>query len=121
MFRMFLGILATTLQLFAMSAHEQLSSPTLEARALALCRQIAFQGQSIDESLTSEAAALRLEVRHMIQHGATDDVIKHKMVQRFGTRALITPPVEEWTMILWLMPIIVLLSVGGVILRQRLR
>lgn len=105
-----------------------LSYPVLEARALALQKELrclVCQGQSIDESNAALATDLRRLLREQIQQGLTDDQIKEFMVARYGVFVLMNPPVRGDTFLLWFGPLLLLLgggaAVGVIILRSRRR
>lgn len=90
---------------------EKLSDPALEARALALTRElrcVVCQNESVEESNAHIARDLRLTVRKLILEGRTDDDIRAYLRGRYGDYILLKPPLAPRTYILWLMPLLVL-------------
>lgn len=69
------------------------------------------QGQSIYDSQTPLAHALRLEVAQKMEEGLSANVIKQELKERYGDAILFNPPYGPSTWILWLGPF--LLLVGG--------
>ena len=89
------------------AAPEKLSNPALEARAVALQKQLrclVCQGESLDESNAPLAADLRAVIREHIVAGESDDAVKRYLVARYGDFILINPPVERDTVLLWFGP-----------------
>jgi cytochrome c-type biogenesis protein CcmH len=96
---------------------ERLANPQLEARAVALQRElrcVVCQGQSLDESNAPLAADLRRLIRAMILRGRTDPEIENYLVARYGDFVLMKPPLEPETWLLWFGPLIVTTIAGTV-------
>ena len=96
---------------------ERLANPQLEARAVALQRElrcVVCQGQSLDESNAPLAADLRRLIRAMILKGRTDSQIENYLVARYGDFVLMKPPLEPETWLLWFGPLVVTAIAGGV-------
>ncbi len=94
---------------------ERLSDPRLEARAVALQRQlrcVVCQGESLDESNAPLAADIRQLIRAMIAKGWSDSRIENYLVARYGDFVLMKPPLEPETYLLWFGPLIVVM-IGG--------
>jgi cytochrome c-type biogenesis protein CcmH len=94
---------------------ERLANPRLEARAVALQRQlrcVVCQGESLDESNAPLAGDLRRLIRSMIQQGRSDAQIENYLVAKYGDFILMKPPLEPETFLLWFGPLIVVV-VGG--------
>lgn len=94
---------------------DRLANPRLEARAVALQRQlrcVVCQGESLDESNAPLAADLRRLIRQMIVAGRTDGQIENYLVARYGDFVLMKPPLEPETYLLWFGPLIVVM-IGG--------
>ena len=113
---------------FAYDSPEKLSNPVLEARAVALQKQlrcVVCQGQSLDESNAPLAGDLRRLIRTHIEKGESDAEIEHYLVARYGDFILMKPPLERDTYALWFGPLVVLLAGGAgaaaVIMRARSR
>lgn len=96
---------------------ERLSDPRLEARAVALQRNLrclVCQGESLDESGAPLAGDLRRLIRAKIAAGESDDEIKAFLVSRYGNVILMKPPLEPGTYALWFGPLVVLMMGGAV-------
>lgn len=94
---------------------DRLQDPRLEARAVALQRQlrcVVCQGESLDESNAPLAADLRRLIRTMIARGWSDSRIENYLVARYGDFVLMNPPLEPETYLLWFGPLVVLM-IGG--------
>lgn len=97
-------------------APEQMPTPQLEARYLALIhgfRCMQCQDESLADSPVNLAADMRREIRGMLLAGKTDQQIRDFMVSRYGYFILFKPPFVLATAWLWLAPGAMLL--GGVI------
>jgi cytochrome c-type biogenesis protein CcmH len=93
------------------------SNPEMEARAHHLQRQLrcmVCQGQSIDESDAPLAQDLRRLVREQIAAGRSDTEILEFLHVRFGDFVLMQPPVQPYTWLLWLAPLLALGTAGAV-------
>lgn len=83
---------------------QPLNDPVLEARALALGRQlrcVVCQNQSIAESNAELAHDLMNEVRTMLRAGKSEAEIVDFLVARYGEFVLFKPPVDARTLLLW--------------------
>lgn len=130
--RLFLSTLVAafclSLPAFAAYGPEKLSDPKLEARAVALQRNLrcmVCQGESLDESGAQLAEDLRRLIRARIAAGESDGQITRFLVSRYGYAILMKPPVRPETYALWFGPVIILGLGGGlaalVIYRARTR
>ena len=113
---------------FAVAGSEKLANPRLEARAVALQKElrcVVCQGQSLDESNAPLAAELRHLIRVRIKAGDSDEQVEHYLVARYGDFILMKPPLEPLTYALWFGPLGILLIGGAavalVIVRARKR
>jgi cytochrome c-type biogenesis protein CcmH len=113
---------------FAVAGAEKLSDPKLEARAVALQKElrcVVCQGQSLDESNAPLAADLRHLIRVRITAGDSDEQVEQYLVARYGDFILMKPPLEPNTYALWFGPLGILLMGGAavalVIVRARKR
>lgn len=94
-----------------------LADPVLEARAVALQKQLrclVCQGESLDESNAQLARDLRRLIRKRILAGDSNDEIKAYLVSRYGDFILMKPPLTAKTYALWFGPLAVLLIAGAV-------
>jgi cytochrome c-type biogenesis protein CcmH len=113
-------VLAIAFTLFAattaFASAGRLSNPALEARAVALQKELrclVCQGESLDESNAPLAADLRRLIRARIEAGDSDDQVKAFLVSRYGDFILMKPPLMPSTWLLWFGPLAVLLLGGG--------
>ncbi|MDE2451122.1 MAG: cytochrome c-type biogenesis protein CcmH [Gammaproteobacteria bacterium] len=101
-------------------APEQMPTPQLEARYLALIhgfRCMQCQDESLADSPVNLAADMRRDIRVMLLSGKTDQQIRDFMVSRYGYFILFKPPFVLQTAWLWLAPGAMLLI--GVIVALR--
>jgi cytochrome c-type biogenesis protein CcmH len=109
----------------AVEPDERLADAVLEARAVALSKQlrcVVCQSQNIDDSDAMLARDLRLLLRERIAAGDTDEEALAFVVDRYGEFVLLKPPVRADTALLWLAPALTLLIGGGaafMLLRSR--
>ena len=115
-FSTFVIALMGALLLGATTAHaiapEQMPTPQLEARYLALIqgfRCMQCQDESLADSPVDLAADMRRQVRDMLLAGKTDQQIRDFMVSRYGYFILFKPPFVARTAWLWLTPGVLLL------------
>jgi len=93
-------------------APEQMPTPQLEARYLALIhgfRCMQCQDESLADSPVNLAADMRRQIRDMLVAGKSDQQIRDFMVSRYGYFILFKPPFVLKTAWLWLTPGVVLL------------
>jgi cytochrome c-type biogenesis protein CcmH len=104
-------------------ANRQLPDARQEAKAEALMEQLrclVCQGQSIADSDAELAGDMRDLVRRRIAAGESPATIRSWLIQRYGTWISYKPTAEPAAWPLWLAPIVLLL-VGGVLIRRRIR
>jgi cytochrome c-type biogenesis protein CcmH len=93
-------------------APEQMPTPQLEARYLALIhgfRCMQCQDESLADSPVNLAADMRREIRDLLLAGKSDQQVRDFMVSRYGYFILFKPPFVLKTAWLWLTPGVVLL------------
>ena len=127
----YLHALAVLIALFvasharAVEPDEVLSSPTLEARARAISKELrcmVCQNESIDESQAPLARDLRLLVRRRIMAGDSDSQIIKFLVSRYGEFILLKPPLSWNTVALWgAPPALLILGILLLVLVERRR
>ncbi len=109
-------ILAAMLNLAgALGVDPPLADPELEARAIALHKQLrclVCQNQSIHDSNAALARDLRQIVRERLIAGDSDREAIDHVVSRYGDWVLLNPPFKLTTAALWGAPIALIL-VGG--------
>jgi len=116
----FFFMIALALPAAAVLPDEVLNDPALEARARALSLQLrcmVCQNQSIDDSDAPLARDLRILVRERLKAGESDAQIREFLVARYGQFVLLQPEKNSRTALLWLAPLIVLLTGALVLLR----
>ena len=101
---------------FAVEPGEMLDDPALEARAQALdngFRCVQCQSESIASSNAGWARDARVQVRALIEGGATDAEVRAYFVERFGEYVLMEPDARGANLILWLgAPALLLAGIG---------
>lgn len=80
-------------------------------------RCMVCESQSIADSNTELAAAMRLLVQDKIDSGWRNDEIKHYLRERYGDKVLLSPPLSPATYLLWFAPVLILLA--GIVLIRR--
>lgn len=121
----FLAVFLLTQTVQAATEIYNFNNPAYELRYQALTEELrclVCQNQNIADSHAELAQDLRRKVYEMITAGKTDEQIVEYMTDRYGDFVLYRPPFNPKTMILWLAPILTVLSglVGfGFLLRRR--
>ena len=102
-------------------AYNQLQDPRLEAEASALMhslRCLKCQSQSIADSDAPMAGDMRHQVRSRILAGESPGQIRSWLIARYGDYVSYEPEVSATTWPLFAVPALVILIVGGVLLRR---
>ena len=112
----YLALIAALLLLpqlsLAVTIEKPLPDRAQEARAQALFAElkcVVCEGQALAESDAPLAIDMRQTIRTMLTQGASDAAILAYFSTRYGDGILLTPPMDETTMILWLAPLLTLL------------
>ncbi len=95
---------------------ERLKDPAQEARAERLfiqLRCIVCQNESIDDSQADLAHDLRQIVRQQVAEGRSDAQIRSFLVDRYGEFILLKPRFSVGNALLWLAPLLIVLSGGA--------
>ncbi|MFZ4542048.1 MAG: cytochrome c-type biogenesis protein, partial [Rickettsiales bacterium] len=71
-------------------------------------RCVVCEGQSLAESDATLAIQMRAHVRGMVAEGKSKDEILAYFRARYGEHILLTPPMEPYTALLWLAPLLLL-------------
>ena len=92
---------------------------TTAERARAISQSIACpqcQGQSVADSESASARAIRTEVGRRIEAGETDDQIRDYIAGIYGEDALLIPPSDGVAGLIWFLPVAGLVAaVGGLV------
>ncbi len=105
---------------FSFVVETPLENPADEARAKHIFTQIrcvTCQSESIAESPADIAKDMRVVIRQYIRDGKTDAEIIEALTARYGDGIRMMPPLNQNTLLLWLMPVLLLLSGGFITLR----
>jgi cytochrome c-type biogenesis protein CcmH len=117
-------LIVSAVPALAVEPDEILPDPALEARARHISaglRCLVCQNQSIDDSNAPLARDLRLLVRERLKAGDSDSQVTKFIEDRYGEFVLLRPPFEWQTLLLWLTPLLVLLSAIAVAWRTLTR
>ncbi|WP_372425757.1 cytochrome c-type biogenesis protein [Salinarimonas chemoclinalis] len=109
----FAAMLALAAPAMALGPDEILDDPALEERAREVSkglRCLVCQNQSIDDSDAPLARDLRTLVRERIEAGDSNDQVVEFVVDRYGDFVLLRPPVNAYTIMLWVAPTLVLIA-----------
>lgn len=102
-------------------AYNQLDDPRLEAEATALMntlRCLKCQSQSIADSDAPMAGDMRHQVRSRILAGESPEQIRAWLIARYGDYVSYNPTVSATTWPLFVIPVLLIVIVGGVLLRR---
>ncbi len=91
-------------------------APTAEDRIAVLNQSYACpvcDGQAVSESNAPVAATIREFIRTEVARGASDDEIRDSLVARYGGEVLLRPPSDGVSTLLWVLPVVVLVT-GGI-------
>lgn len=106
----------------AVEPDEILPDPALEKRARVLSEELrclVCQNQSIDDSSAPVARDIRLLVRERLKAGDSDAAVMKYLTDRYGNFILLRPPFEVSTLILWVLPFLMLATVGWLLWKRR--
>lgn len=102
------------------------SPPTAAQRAYAIESSIrcpSCEDLSVAESSASTAVTVRATVTQQIAAGRTDQQIESYLVDRYGTSIVLDPPARGWSLLVWLLPVVVglvvLAALARVLIRRR--
>jgi cytochrome c-type biogenesis protein CcmH len=103
------AMLSLSTVVHAVEPDEVLKDPAQEARARGITRElkcVVCQNQSVDDSEAPLAKDIRILVRERIIAGDTDDAVREYIVQRYGQRVLLRPPLGIDTALIWIGPFV---------------
>ena len=72
------------------------------------------QGESVADSTSNTAQDIRIAIRQQIQAGQSDQQIIQYFSDRYGTQIVWSPPWWGFSLLAWLVPVVLLL--GGLVL-----
>jgi cytochrome c-type biogenesis protein CcmH/NrfF len=99
----------------ARSAGDNRPDPVRSVAASLRCP--ACQGESVADSRSPIAAAMRQVVADQLAQGRSRDEIRRWFVQRYGADVLTDPPARGPELLLWAVPVLTLLAAGYAALR----
>lgn len=100
-----------TLPQFALTDLTEIEARTETVSKTLRC--VVCQNQSIYDSNAPLALDMRRLVRKRVQAGDTDDQVRAYMQYRYGDYVLMNPPLQLNTILLWVSPLLLILS-GGI-------
>ncbi|NKD27348.1 heme lyase NrfEFG subunit NrfF [Citrobacter freundii] len=99
-------------------------NPQQQEQALSIASQLRCpqcQNQNLLESNAPVAVSMRHQVYSMVAEGKSEAEITTWMTERYGDFVRYNPPLNEQTLLLWALPCLLLLLVGVVVWRVRIR
>jgi len=109
--------------IIALQVAQPLPDPADEARAQALMREIrcvACENEPISQSASDIAEDMRARVRALIADGKSDAEVRGWFSERYGDFVLFRPKAKGFGgMLLWGLPFVLLIGVGGAIALSR--
>ncbi len=118
------------LWVISFSAHAQVvdtwafDNPQQQEKALSIASQLRCpqcQNQNLLESNAPVAVSMRHQVYTMVAEGKDEAEITAWMTARYGDFVRYNPPLTGQTLLLWALPCLLLLMVGGVLWRASTR
>lgn len=113
--------------IIALLAETPLADPDAEARAQNLMREIrcvACENEPVSQSSAPIAEDMRIQIREMVDEGASDTDVRDWFVSRYGDFVLFRPPVRDASdLLLWSLPFGLLLAgvTVGLLLARKAR
>lgn len=77
-------------------------------RLAAELRCPACQGESVADSRSPIAAAMREAIGTQLEQGHSPDEVRSYLVRRYGVEVLTLPPLHRWGLLLWAVPVLAL-------------
>jgi len=113
--------------IIALLAETPLADPDSEARAQNLMREIrcvACENEPVSQSSAAIAEDMRIQIREMVDEGASDTEVRDWFVSRYGDFVLFRPPLRDaagW--LLWGLPFVLLVAgvTAGLLLARKAR
>ena len=107
------------LSAFGAATSLALSEEEIETRVRNLSDELrcpTCQAISVRDSSASFSVQIKEKVQRMVEEGQSDEEIKDYFVSRYGEWILRAPKKEGFGLVLWVLPIVAILGVGGWIL-----
>ena len=111
-----LTLLLTGLPWVAKAQSSPLSGEALEIRVRQITDQLrcpTCQGISVNDSEASFSVQIKDKVRRMLEEGQNEEQIKSYFVSRYGEWILRAPMKEGLGLVLWVLPFLMIMLVGG--------
>src|SRR6266567_4779256 len=115
--------LAVTTAIWSFIAFTAARSETLDQRVHDVASQLkcpVCQGESVADSPSTISQQMRGVIRQQLQSGQSEQQIIQYFIDRYGPQIVWSPPWQGFTLLAWLVPIILLLG-GAVLLLMVLR
>ncbi len=115
-----------TLLFFTLIVHAQVvdtwtfANPQQQEKALSVASRLRCpqcQNQNLLESNAPVAVSMRHQVYTMVAEGKSEAEITVWMTERYGDFVRYNPPLNGQTLLLWALPCLLLLVVGGILWR----
>ncbi|CAM6373212.1 heme lyase NrfEFG subunit NrfF [Citrobacter sedlakii] len=115
-----------TLLFFTLTVHAQVvdtwtfANPQQQEKALSVASRLRCpqcQNQNLLESNAPVAVSMRHQVYTMVAEGKSEAEITVWMTERYGDFVRYNPPLNGQTLLLWALPCLLLLVVGGILWR----
>lgn len=117
------GLLTSMVMLLAVAAFDSGGIETDGERVQRLSQSFACPecaGQSVAESNAGVSSTIRQFIRNEVTAGSSDTEIRDRLVVAYGSEVLLTPPSEGFSSLIWILPVVVLVS-GSALLGWALR
>ncbi|WP_418642244.1 cytochrome c-type biogenesis protein [Vibrio chaetopteri] len=118
--KLLFALLLCSSHAFATQAHSvdlfEFDTPKQQKQAIELAKTLRCpmcQNQNLIESNSPVAKDIRLRVFELVKSGKSNQQVKDYMVDRYGEHVLYQPALTGKNMLLWGMPIVFALSLGG--------
>jgi cytochrome c-type biogenesis protein CcmH len=107
------GLTAAVVALLAVATFDQSGSESDTERIQRLTASYACpvcDGESVAESNAAVAATIREFISDEVAAGASDQEIRNALIRGYGVQVLLNPPAEGLTQLLWILPVVLLVT-----------
>ncbi|WP_416305742.1 cytochrome c-type biogenesis protein [Neptunicella sp. SCSIO 80796] len=118
----YLGLLLGSMSLFAVEETYQFDDPQRQALFNELSHQLRCpkcQNQNIADSNALVALDLKRKVYQLVKQGQSKQKVVDYMKERYGEFVYYQPPVTAATLILWILPLLIVITGFVLLLRRR--